>query len=114
VTRTIRERPRFAALLGLGLACLVGLGLLGGVLLGGGEGSSGGAERERADRLQARQARELRAVEAELGAARAEIDRLERLGSRQEARAESWRQRAQRLDRRNSALQRALARARAQ
>jgi hypothetical protein len=110
VTRTIRERPRFAALLGLGVACLVGVGILGGLLLGGGESSSA----EEGDRVRARQARELRAVRFELNAARREIRRLERLGRRQEARAESWRRRAGRLDRRNEALQRALARARAQ
>lgn len=107
MTRTIRERPRLAALLGLGIACLVGIGLLGGVLLGGGDDSSGAGERERA--LQARQAGELRAVRSELEAARAEIDRLGRMGKRQEARAESWRRRAQRLESRNRALQRALA-----
>ena len=108
MTRTIRERPRFAALLGLGVVCLVGLGLLGGVLLGGGD-SSGAENRERADPVQAGLARELRAAEAELDAARTEIDRLERLGDRQEARAESWRRRAQRLSRRNTALRRTLA-----
>jgi hypothetical protein len=90
----------------------VGVGLLGGVLLGGGEDSSDA--RERADRIQVRQARELRTTRAELDAARAEIDRLERQGDGQAARAESWRRRAQRLDRRNRALRRALARQRAQ
>jgi hypothetical protein len=108
LTRTIRERPRFAALLGLGVVCLVGLGLLGGVLLGGTD-SSGADSPDRADRVQTRLARELRAAEAELDVARTEIARLERLGGRQEARAASWKRRAQRLGRRNTALRRALA-----
>jgi hypothetical protein len=108
LTRTIRERPRFAALLGLGVVCLVALGLLAGVLLGGGD-SSGAENPERADRVEARLARELRAAEAELDAARTEIARLERAGGRQEARAEGWKRRAQRLDRLNTALRRALA-----
>jgi predicted RNase H-like nuclease (RuvC/YqgF family) len=108
VTRTIRERPRFAALLGLGVACLVGAGLLAGVLLGGGE-SSGAEDRDRLARVEARLARELRAAEAELAAARGEIERLERRGDRLEARAESWRRRAQRLERRNRALRQASA-----
>jgi hypothetical protein len=78
------------------------------VLLGGGD-SSGTENGERADRVRVGLARELRAAEAELEAARTEIARLERLGGRQEARAESWKLRAQRLSRRNTALRRALA-----
>jgi hypothetical protein len=112
VTRTIRERPRFAAFLGLGVVCLVGLGLLGGVLLGGTEESSGAGERERA--LQVRQAQELRAARSELDAARGEIARLDRLGDRRDARVRALRRRTQRLERRNAALQRALAQARAE
>jgi predicted RNase H-like nuclease (RuvC/YqgF family) len=86
----------------------VGAGLLAGVLLGGSE-SSGAEDRDRPDRVEARQARELRAAEAELAAARGEIERLERRGDRLEARAESWRRRAQRLERRNRALRQASA-----
>jgi hypothetical protein len=114
LTRTIRERPRFAALLGLGVACLVGVGLLGGVLLGGGEDSSNAGGRQRAEPVQAQQARDQQAAEAELDTARGEVDRLERLAGRQDARAESWKRRARRLERENRALRRALARSRAE
>jgi hypothetical protein len=112
LTRAIRERPRFAALLGLGVVCLVGLGLLAGALLGGSEKS--GSAGERAERIQVRLAGELRTARTELDSARAEIDRLERSAGRQEARTARWRRRAERLERRNRALRRALARERAQ
>jgi hypothetical protein len=115
VPRTIRERPRYAALLGLGLALLVAVGVLAGLVLAGGDestdpGPDAGASVE---------ARELRAVRAELEDARAELETLqtdvERAGdaaARRRAQAASWRRRAQRLERRNQALRRALTQAR--
>jgi hypothetical protein len=116
VSRTIRERPRLALLVGLGLACLVAVGALAGVLVAGGEDSPGDAGPTPA---QTRQARELRAARAnldqagaELSEARAEAGRAQRRGAAQRARADSWRRRAQRLEQRNRALRRVLARAR--
>jgi hypothetical protein len=119
VSRTIRERPRLALLVGLGLACLVAVGALAGVLLAGGDASSTGDQgRSQAQTRQAqtRQARQLRAARAnlekadtELSEARDGVGRAQRRGAAQRARAESWRRRAQRLERRNRALRRALA-----
>jgi hypothetical protein len=111
VPRTIRERPRYALLLGLGLACLVALGLLAGLLLAGSDDSTDpGAE--------ARQARELRSTRAELENAWAELETLEAdaegtraAAARQRARAQAWRRRALRAERRSQALRRALAQA---
>jgi outer membrane murein-binding lipoprotein Lpp len=116
VPRAIRERPRYALLLGLGLACLVGIGLVAGLLLAGGDDSPD------ADAAAAtRQARELRSTRAELDEVQAELETLrsetEAAGNtvaRQRARAEGWRRRAQRLEQRNGALQRALTQARQQ
>jgi cob(I)alamin adenosyltransferase len=114
VPRTIRERPRYALLLGLGLACLVALGLVAGLLLAGGDdstdpGPDGGASVE---------ARELRTTEAELEDAQAELDSLQEdfeqagnAAARQRARARAWRRRALRAERRNQALRQALAEA---
>jgi hypothetical protein len=111
VPRAIRERPRYALLLGLGLAGLVAIGLLAGLVLAGGDDST--------DPGSSVEARELRATQAELEDARAELDSLqtevENAGeatATQRARAAAWRRRAQRLERRNQALQRALAQAR--
>ena len=113
--RTIRERPRYALLLGLGLVCLVALGLLAGLLLAGGDESADPAS----DRAAGLEARELRATRAELEDAQAQLDslegELENVGNavaRQRTRAEAWRRRAQRAERRNAALRRALAQAR--
>ena len=114
--RTIRERPRYALLLGLGLACLVALGVLAGVLLAGGDESGDSGPDAAAE---TRQARELRVNRAELEDAQAELETLQTdvegagdAAARQRARAASWRRRAQRLERRNQALRRALAQAR--
>ncbi len=119
MTRAIRERPRYALLIGLGLACLLGIGVLtGAVLSGGGDDSSPGDDR-RARATEARQAQQLRAARANveeaetgLGEARDELERAGQGNARQRARAESWRRRALRLQRRNLALRRALAQAR--
>jgi chromosome segregation ATPase len=115
VPRTIRERPRYALLLGLGLACLVALGLVIGLLLAGGDESSDPA----AERTANLQARELRETRAELEDAQAQLDslegELENVGdavARQRTRAEAWRRRALRAERRNAALRRALTQAR--
>jgi hypothetical protein len=115
VPRTIRERPRYALLLGLGLACLVALGLVIGLLLAGGDESSDPA----AGRTASLQARELRETRAEVADAQAQLDslegELENVGdavARQRTRAEAWRRRALRAERRNAALRRALAQAR--
>jgi outer membrane murein-binding lipoprotein Lpp len=114
VPRTIRERPRYALLLGLGLACLVALGVLVGLLLAGGDESSDPAS----DRGASTQARELRSTRAELEDAQAELDSLqaevEQAGdtaARQRARTQAWRRRALRAERRNRALRRALTQA---
>jgi outer membrane murein-binding lipoprotein Lpp len=115
VPRTIRERPRYALLLGLGLAGLVALGVVAGLLLAGGDDSSDAGPDPRASAA----TRELRAARTELEDARAELETLqsdvEAAGdatARQRARAAAWRRRAQRLERRNQALQRALRQAR--
>jgi outer membrane murein-binding lipoprotein Lpp len=102
---------------GLGLACLVAVGALAGVLLAGGDDSSPGDEGR--SQAQTRQAQQLRAATradleqagTELSEARDEAGRAQRRGAGQRARAESWRRRAQRLERRNRALRRALAQA---
>ena len=59
MTRTIRERPRLAAITALGLACLVVLGLGIGLLAGGGDDSSSdrAAAAERAALHQAQEQR---------------------------------------------------------
>jgi outer membrane murein-binding lipoprotein Lpp len=110
VPRAIRERPRYALLLGLGLACLLGIGLLAGLLLAGGDETDAGSAAG-----ETRQTRELRATRAELEDAQAELEAqrsdVEAAGDtagRQRARAEAWRGRAERLERRNRALRRAL------
>ena len=112
--RAIRERPRYALLLGLGLACLLGIGVLAGLLLAGGDETDAGP-----DAGETRQARELRATRAELEDAQAELEALRSdvdaagdTAGRQRARAEVWRGRAERLERRNQALRRALTEAR--
>jgi hypothetical protein len=114
VPRTIRERPRYALLLGLGLAGLVALGVLVGLLLAGGDESTDPGP----DRGASVEARELRTTRAELEDAQAELDSLqtefEQAGdatARQRARAQAWRRRALRAERRNRALRRALAQA---
>ena len=111
--RTIRERPRYALLLGLGLACLVALGLVIGLLLAGGDESTDPAP----DQGAGAEARELRETRAELEDAQAELDSLqaefEQAGdaARQRARARAWRRRALRAERRTEALRQALAQA---
>jgi hypothetical protein len=114
VPRAIRERPRYALLLGLGLACLVALGVLVGLLLASGDDSTDPAP----DAGASVQARELRAARAELEDAQAQLDSLEsqfeRAGdavARQRTRARTWRRRALRAEQRNRALRRALAQA---
>ncbi len=105
--------------MGLGLAGLIAIGALAGaVLAGGSDDSTSSGDADRARTLQARQAQELRAAkanldeaEAQLGEARDELESIERGRARQRARAESWKRRAQRLERRNVALRRALAQA---
>ena len=113
--RTIRERPRYALLLGLGLACLVALGVAAGLLLAGGDDSPDPAS----DRGASAEARELRSTRSELEDAQAELDSLrtesEQAGdaaARQRARAQTWRRRALRAERRNRGLRGALAQAR--
>jgi outer membrane murein-binding lipoprotein Lpp len=117
VPRTIRERPRYALLLGLGLAGLVALGVLVGLLLAGGDESTDPGP----DRGASVEARELRTTRAELEDAQAELETLrtevEGAGdsaARQRARAAAWRRTAARLERRNRALRRALTQARQQ
>jgi hypothetical protein len=114
VPRTIRERPRYALLLGLGLACLVAFGLVIGLLLGSGDESTNPAP----DQGASVEARELRETRAQLEDAQAELDSLqgefERAGdttARQRARARAWRRRALLAERRTRALRRALAQA---
>ena len=113
--RTIRERPRYALLLGLGLACLVALGVGAGLLLASGDESTEPAP----DRGASAEARELRSTRSELEDAQAELDSLqtefEQAGdaaARQRARAQTWRRRAVRAERRNGALRQALAQTR--
>jgi hypothetical protein len=109
VTRAIRERPRLAALTAVGLAGLVAVGLAFGLLVGGGEPDATGAEA--AKRAAVARTKELRAANAELSAnvesSRRRSDRLERGARRQRARAQSWKRRALRTERRNRALRRA-------
>jgi hypothetical protein len=73
VPRAIRERPRYALLLGLGLACLVALGLVAGLVLAGGDDSTDPGP----DAGASVEARELRATRAELEDAQAQLDSLE-------------------------------------
>lgn len=108
--RAIRERPRYALLLGLGLACLVGIGLVAGLLLAGGDESN-----DAGPAAETRQERELRTTRAQLEDAQAELETLRseaEAAGRQRARAEGWRRRAERLERRTRALRRALTQAR--
>jgi hypothetical protein len=112
VPRTFRERPRYALLLGVGLACLVGLGVLAGMLVAGGDDSS---VDETVAAARARQAQALRATRLnleeareELAASREELDRLRESGARQRERTADWRRRALELERRNRALRLAL------
>ena len=112
--RAIRERPRYALLLGLGLACLLGIGLLAGLLLAGGDESDAGhdaGETRRARELRATRA-ELEDAQAELEAQRSDVEAAGETAGRQRTRAEAWRGRAERLERRNRALRRALTEAR--
>jgi hypothetical protein len=102
VTRTIRERPRLAAITALGLACLVALGLALGLLLGGGDDS--GSESAAAAQEQRAAALEL---ESKLDAANARAAGLEQAAARQRSRAQVWRERALRAEQRR-ALRRAL------
>ena len=117
MTRTIRERPRLAAITALGLACLVVLGLGIGLLAGGG-GDSTSDRAAAAERAALRQAQEQRAaaaeLESELEAAEERAERFEQAAVTQRGRADSWRARAQRAERSSRELRRALARARAQ
>jgi hypothetical protein len=113
VPRTFRERPRYALLLGIGLVCLVGLGVLAGVVIAGGDDSS---EEEAAAAARARQA--LRATRLnleeardDLAAGREELERLAEARARQRTRTATWRRRALQLERRNQALREALAEA---
>jgi hypothetical protein len=114
VNRAITERPRLAAITALGLAGLVVVGLVLGLLLGGSDDSRS----QRAERSALRQVQEKRAaaveLETELEAANARAVRFEQAAGTQRSRAESWRQRAQRAERRSRQLRRALGRARAQ
>jgi hypothetical protein len=112
VPKTFRERPRYALLLGVGLVCLVGLGVLAGVVIAGGDDS---AEEEAAAAARARQAQALRATRLnleeardDLAASREELERLRGAGARQRARTAAWRRRALELERRNRALRLAL------
>ena len=112
--RTIRERPRYALLLGLGLACLVALGVLVGLLVASSDDSTETAP----DAGASVRAREPRATRADVEDAQAQLDSLEsqfeRAGdavARQRARARAWRRRALRAEQRNRALQRPLAQA---
>jgi hypothetical protein len=114
VARTFRERPRYALLMGLGLAGLVALGVLAGALLAGGEDSSDPGP----SAIEVRQAQQLRAVRLELREAREELDSMRdelsdatEEGERQQARAAGWRRTAQRLAIRNQALRRQLTQA---
>jgi outer membrane murein-binding lipoprotein Lpp len=114
VPRAIRERPRYALLLGLGLACLVAIGLLAGLLIAGGDESTDAglaAEMRQASELRATRA-ELEAAQAELETLRSEVEAAGDTTGRQRARAEGWRRRADRLAQRNLALRRALTQAR--
>ena len=113
--RTFRERPRYALLLGVGLVCLVGLGVLAWVVIAGGDDSS---QEEAAAAARARQAQALRATRLnleeardDLAASREELERLDEAGARQRARTAAWRRRALQLERRNQALREALAEA---
>jgi predicted RNase H-like nuclease (RuvC/YqgF family) len=112
VPRTFRERPRYALLLGLGLACLVGIGVLAGVLVAGAIDDSSGEE---ADASRARQAQALRATRLnleeardDLAAAQEELDRLGEAQARLRERAADWRRRVVELQRRNRELRLAL------
>jgi hypothetical protein len=114
VARTIRERPRYALLLGLGLAGLVAVGALAGVLLAGGDDSP---ETGRSA-TEVRQAQQLRALRLELRETRSELaaagDEVEAAGEqdeRQRARAATLRRRARQLERQNRVLRRRLAQA---
>jgi chromosome segregation ATPase len=114
VARTIRERPRYALLLGLALAGLVAVGALAGVLLAGGDDPSDAGpsptEVRQAQQLRALRL-ELRETRSELAAARDEAEAAGEQGDRQRARAASLRRRARQLERQNQALRRRLAQA---
>jgi hypothetical protein len=114
VARTIRERPRYALLLGLGLAGLVALGVLAGALLAGGDDSPDPG-RSATEVRQAQQLRavrlELRETREELAGAREEIADATEEGARRQARAADWRRRARQLAVRNRALRRQLTQA---
>ncbi len=121
MTRTIRERPRLAAMTALGLGCLVALGLAFGLLLGGGDDAdserAAAAERS-AERAALRRAQEQRAaaveLESELDSANSRAERFEQAAERQRLRAVGWRERALRAEQRSRALQRALTQAQAE
>jgi chromosome segregation ATPase len=114
MTRTFRERPRYAVIVGVGLLCLVGLGVLAGFLLGGGADSSSdepsAAEVRQAQRLRALRL-ELSEAREELAAARDEVEAAAEQGERRQARIATWRRRAQQLERQNRVLRRQLAQA---
>jgi hypothetical protein len=96
VTRTIRERPRLAAITALGLGCLLALGLAFGLLLGNGDDAD-------SDRATAAERAALRRPQEQRAAA-----------ERQRLRAVAWRGRALRAEQRGRALQRALTPAQAE
>jgi hypothetical protein len=114
VPRTIRERPRYALLLGLGLACLVALGLIAGLLLADGDDSTDPGP-DAGSSVQARELRTTRAeledTQAELGSLQTDLEQAGDAAARQRDRAQAWRSRALRAERRNRALRRALAEA---
>jgi hypothetical protein len=108
MARTIRERPRYAFLLGLGLAALLAIGVAAGLVLAGAADSEDSgpsatevrqAQRLRALRLELSQTRE------DLATAREQLESATAATGRQRARAVGWRHRAQRLERSNQALQ---------
>jgi hypothetical protein len=110
VPRTIRERPRYALLLGLGLACLFAIGLLAGLLLAGGDDSTDATPDVEARELRATRA-ELEDAQARLDSVQSESERAADAAARQRARAQAWRLRALRAERRSRALRRELAQA---
>ena len=121
MTRTIRERPRLAAMTALGLGCLVALGLAFGLLLGGGDDADSeraAAAQRSAERAALRRAQEQRAAVVEL---ESDLDSRElargalRAGGGAAAPARrGLAERALRAEQRSRALQRALTQAQAE
>jgi hypothetical protein len=106
--RTIRERPRYAFLVSLGLVALLALGVAAGFVLASGLDT----EDPGPSATEVRQAQRIRALRLELSQARGELvaarDRLKDAAAaagRQRARAAGSRRRAELLERRNQALQ---------